>query len=206
VSLLGALTPLGKVAHDWSTWSRAVALYTTSGLTVSAAVGATLGLLGQAVGLDGARSPVLLGGLLVGSLLAAREVGIIRFRLPERRLQTEKVWMHQFGVLGAATLWGIHLSLGFFTRINYGGFWVLSFLAMGLADPRLGALLIGGHWLGKALPVWLAPFMFQDTNDIRVLPAVLADAGGLYRRLQGAGLLAVAAVLAVWLIVPLGRL
>jgi len=179
-----------------------VALYTSSGLIVSAAVGAALGALGHAVGLQAKQVPVLVGGLLIAGLLVAREVGFIRFRLPERRLQTEKVWVHQFGVLGAATLWGIHLSLGFFTRINYSGFLMLSGLAVGLGDPRLGALLMGGHWLGKALSVWLGPLMFHDTNDIHVLPAVLIDAGGLYRRLQAGGLAAVAVVLLVWLAVP----
>jgi hypothetical protein len=179
-----------------------VTLYTASGLVASAGVGAVLGLLGHTAGLAGARTAVLSGAIFLGSVLAARELRIIRFRLPERRLQTEKAWMHQFGVLGASTMWGIHLSLGFFTRINYGGFWLLSMLAIGLANPLVGALLVGGHWLGKALPVWLGPALFEDTNDICVLPGVLADAGGLYRRVQAVGLVAVSTVLAVWLAVP----
>ena len=199
MSLVGALTPLGKVARDWKTWFSAVALYTLAGLGVSLAVGAGIGRLRQAAGLAPAGRGALVAGLVLALVLAAREWGLVRFRLPERPLQTEKVWMHQFGALGAATLWGLHLSLGFFTRINYGGFWLLTLLAFGLGDPLLGALLVGGHWLGKTLPVWVAPLVYRDPNDGSELLRVWRSETTLYVRLQGLGLLAAAAALGVWL-------
>jgi hypothetical protein len=199
VSLVGALTPLGKVARDWRTWLSAVALYTLAGLGVSAGIGAALGWLGRSLGLAPGRTGVLAASLLLALVLAARELGLVRFRLPERPLQTEKVWIHQFGARGAAFLWGLHLSLGFFTRINYGGFWLLSLLAVGLGDPLLGALLVGGHWLGKTLPVWVAPLVYRDPSDGRELMAVWRSETALYTRLQGVGLLAAAAVLGFWL-------
>lgn len=198
MSLVGALTPLGKVARDWKTWFSAVSSYTLTGLGVSAGVGALLGQLGQFLGLAAARRGALAAGIALALLLAAREWGLLRFRLPERPLQTEKIWMHEFGAVGAATLWGLHLSLGFFTRINYGGFWLLTLLACGLADPRFGALLVGGHWLGKVLPVWLAPLVYRDPNDGGELQLIWVDS--IYARVQGIGLLGAAAVLALWLV------
>jgi hypothetical protein len=199
VSLVGALTPLGKVARDWKTWFSAVSLYTLSGLGVSAGVGAALGRLGRWAGVAPARDGVLLAGAVLGLVLAAREWGFVRFRLPERPLQTEKIWMHQFGPLGAATLWGLHLSLGFFTRVNYGGFWLLVLLAFGLGDPVYGALLVAGHWLGKTLPVWVAPLAYRDPNEADGLMRIWEGRTSVYARFQGLGLFAAAVVLAVWL-------
>ncbi len=200
MSLVGALTPLGKVARDWKTWFTAVSLYTLSGLGVSAGVGALLGWLGRFVGMAPIRNGVLLAGIGLALGLAAREWGLVRFRLPERPLQTEKIWMHQFGALGAATLWGLHLSLGFFTRVNYGGFWLLVLLAFGLGDPAYGALLAGGHWLGKTLPVWVAPLAYRDPNETDGMVRIWGDRTSVYARFQGLGLLAAAVVLAVWLL------
>ena len=199
MSLVGALTPLGKVARDWKTWFSAVSLYTLTGLGVSAGIGAVIGRLGRAAGVLQARREVLLAAILLALVLAAREWGVVRFRLPERPLQTEKTWMHEFGARGAATLWGLHLSLGFFTRINYGGFWLLTLLALGLGDPRFGALLVACHWLGKALPVWVAPLVYSDPNEGGDLLRIWARRTVVYARLQGLGLAAAAAVLATWL-------
>ena len=187
------------MARDWKTWFKAVSLYTLSGLGVSAGVGAALGRLGGFVGVSPARNGVLLAGVVLGLVLAAREWGFVRFRLPERPLQTEKVWMHEFGPLGAATLWGLHLSLGFFTRVNYGGFWLLVLLAFGLGDPTYGALLVAGHWLGKALPVWVAPLAYRDPNETDGMVRIWEDRIQVYARFQGVGLFAAAVVLAVWL-------
>src|SRR4029079_9482496 len=116
-------------------------------------------------GVAPARGGGLLAGAVLGLVLAAREGGVVRFRRADRPLQTKMICMHQFGPLGAATLWGLHLSLGFFTRVNYGGFWLLVLLAVGLGDPAYGALLVGGHWLGKTLPVWVAPLAYRDPNE-----------------------------------------
>lgn len=203
---MGALTPLGKVAGRWRIWVAAVGLYTLTGLAVSTAVGAGLGEVGHLLGLSGGPHVVPIAGLGVALVLAARELGVVQFRLPERRLQTEKVWMHDFGPLGAAALWGLHLSLGFFTRINYGGFWVLTLLALGLGDPRYGSLLMGGHWLGKTLSVWVAPVVLRDPSDSGELLGVWGSETALYRRLQAVGLAATAAVVGAWLVAPAGGL
>jgi hypothetical protein len=193
-----------KVARDRKTWVRAVTLYTVTGLGVTLAVGAGLGELGHVAGLGGRPIVALSACLATAAVLAARELGVLRFRLPERRVQTEKVWMHQFGPLGAATLWGLHLSLGFFTRVNYGGFWMLTVLALGLGSPGLGALLMGGHWVGKALPVWVAPLALRTSADGSEVEGTWDTDGRHYRRVQGLGLVATGVVLAAWLTILAG--
>jgi hypothetical protein len=188
-----------KVARDWRTWGSAVSLYTLTGLGVTLAVGAGLGELGRVAGLAERPALVLAICLAIALTLAARELGIVRFRLPERPLQTEKVWMHKFGPLGAATMWGLHLSLGFFTRVNYGGFWLLTVLTLGLASPRMGALLMGGHWVGKALSVWLAPLALRTSADGSEVVGIWDTDPRHYRRVQALGLVAAGIVLTVWL-------
>ena len=196
---MGALTPLVKVARNWRTWLAAVSLYTASGLAVTLTVGAAIGEAGRAVGLAERPALALAVGLPVALVLAGRELGVVRFRLPERPLQTEKIWMHQFGALGAATMWGLHLSLGFFTRVNYGGFWMLAVLALGLGRPGIGALLLGGHWLGKALAVWVAPLALRRSADGSEVVGIWEMDARHYRRVQALGLVAVGIVLAAWL-------
>jgi hypothetical protein len=188
-----------KVARNWRTWLSAVSLYTASGLAVTLAVGAGIGEVGRALGLGGRPALALAACLPVAVVLAARELGVVRFRLPERPLQTEKVWMHQFGAPGAATMWGLHLSLGFFTRVNYGGFWLLTVLALGAGSPGIGALLLGGHWLGKALSVWVAPLALRTSSDGSEVVGMWETDARHYRRVQALGLLAMAIVLAAWL-------
>src|SRR5262249_43099141 len=77
-SLVGALTPLVKVARDWRTWAAAVSLYTLTGLGVTLAVGAGIGALGRAAGLAERPAFVLAAGLAVALVLAARELGLLR--------------------------------------------------------------------------------------------------------------------------------
>jgi hypothetical protein len=186
-----------KVARNWRTWVAAASLYTLSGLGVTLAVGAGIGELGRVAGLPGRPAVALTACLAIAVVLAARELGVVQFRLPERPLQTEKVWMHEFGALGAATLWGLHLSLGFFTRVNYGGFWLVTLLTLGIGSPGIGALLVGGHWLGKALSVWVAPLALRTSADGSEVVGIWDMDARHYRRVQALGMVAVAVVLAV---------
>jgi len=123
-------------------------------------------------------------------VLAASDFGLVNVRLPERKRQTEKVWAHKFGFPVASAMWGLHIGLGFGTRITYGGFWVLVALALGLGDPRYGGLLMIAYWLGRTLPVWIAPNLVRSVSDAMELPGEICTDRVLYGRL--------AATAAVW--------
>lgn len=124
---------------------------------------------------------------LLSLILAAREWGWIKFRLPERTLQTEKVWVHEFGFVIASAMWGLHIGLGFATRINYGGFWLLATAILTLGDPGFGAVLMLSYWLGRALPLWVAPLLLSSDEVLDSTEAVF-DHGFVYHRLVGIGL------------------
>lgn len=102
---------------------------------------------------------LLVGLPLAGLVVAARDIGWLHFRIPERKLQTERTWFHHFGVIAAAAMWGIHVGLGFATRITFMGFWLLSAAVVLVGSGSLGAFVFLGYWVGRALPLWLLPLL-----------------------------------------------
>ncbi len=126
---------------------------------------------------------------LFSLVLTAREVGWIQFPLPERRLQTERVWAHSFGFVAAAAMWGFHIGLGFATRITYGGFWVVVVAILGLGHVKYGALLMATYWLGRALSVLAAPAILPAGGvELTRMVQELLEHRSLYRRMQYVGL------------------
>lgn len=185
MSLLGALTPLGKVAGARKIWLKSSLAYTLAGALSSTLVGAALGSIGAWLQRGQHHWPVLFGVALLAFCLAAREWGWIKFRLPERKLQTEKVWAHEFGFVGASALWGFHIGLTFTTWVTYGGLWALVAVNVALADPLYGASVMLAFWLGRTLPVWLAPMLKWTGTNSTQLPDEIVASRWLYHRLSG---------------------
>lgn len=147
-------------------------------------VGLVLGAIGKVIGFSGAAGIGLYLAALLSLILAAREWGWIKFRLPERKLQTEKVWAHDFGFVMASAMWGLHIGLGFATRVTYGGFWVLVAAILALGNPRFGAIVMLSYWLGRALPLWLAP-LFLSSDEVGNLSESIFDHRLVYHRVAG---------------------
>jgi cytochrome c biogenesis protein CcdA len=148
-------------------------------------MGTVLGTIGRWLGGEAAGGAAFYLVGLLGLLLAAREWGWIDFRLPERKLQTERLWVHEFGFVTASAMWGLHIGLGFATRVTYGGFWVLVAIALALGDPIYGAMLMLVYWLGRALPVWLAPALLKSGSDTNQLLDMVSDHRLVYHRTVG---------------------
>ena len=185
MSLLGALTPLGKVAGSRKTWLKSLLAYTLAGALSATLVGAALGSIGAWLQQGQQRWPVLFGVALLAFCLAAREWGWLKFPIPECKRQTEKVWAHEFGFVGASALWGFHIGLTFTTRVTYGGVWALAATSLALANPLYGAAVMSAYWLGRTLPVWLAPMLNWSGPDSSHMPEDIMAAGWLYHRLAG---------------------
>lgn len=50
------------------------------------------------------------------------------------------------------------------------GFWLLTAVALVAGNGLWGGVLFGVYWLGRALPVWLAPMLsFSDEERVGVL-------------------------------------
>jgi hypothetical protein len=132
--------------------------------------------------------------------LASKEFGWISFDLPERKLQTEKTWVHEFGFVMASAMWGLHIGLGFATRITHGGFWILVSVALMLGDPLYSTALILVYWLGRALPVWVAPTMLKSGSV--ELAEMIPLQGPFYHRIVGFTLLWLAVVTLLFALRP----
>jgi hypothetical protein len=186
------------VARYRKLWFRSVVAYTIGGYFSAALVGVVLGTIGSALPWEGARviAFYLIG--ILSLLLAAREWGWIDFRLPERKQQTEKVWVHSFGFVTASFMWGLHIGLGFATRITYGGFWILVAIAIVVGDPLYSTIIMLVYWTGRALPVWLAPRSVASDAEAADLPAKVFADGLVYHQVVGIALVWSAAVIALF--------
>jgi hypothetical protein len=200
MSLLGALTPLGKVAPK--KWFQAALAYTLGGCLSATLVGTSLGALGHQLLKGNSVQRGFCAVFVFSLLLAAREWGWIHFTLPEWQRQTEKLWLNEFGFLTASAMWGLHIGLGFATRITFGGFWVLIFAVLLFGDPRYGALLIATYWLGRALPVWLALWLRSSESDATEVTETVLSGLSTYRQLTGVSLVWIGAV-ALSLVFPM---
>ena len=189
--------PLGKVARKQ--WLECVAAYTIAGAMSSALIGSLLGLIGR-----GFRTKSVIYGVVpLALILAARELGWVRFELPESKAQTRDFWAREFGFATASAMWGFHIGLGFATRITFGGFLILSAMSFALGGPSYGAVLMSVYWLGRAMPVWFIPALICTESCEGIQEAILKNRP-LYHRLVAAALLwsAGVAILSAWEISP----
>lgn len=85
-------------------------------------------------------------------------------------------------------MWGVHIGLGFATRVTYGGFWILVTVAVAAGNPRYGALLMLFYWLGRSLPLWVAPLLIKSDSDGNNIPERIWEQPRLYHRIAGIGL------------------
>ncbi len=152
-----------KVAQERRRWLLAALGYTLSGTLSAALTGLALGALGRlALGPPPAHAAVAWGLAGLALLLAAREWRLVSFPLPRPLRQTEKVWAHEFGLVGASLMWGFHIGLGFVTQVRHGGFWLVAAAGFFFADARYAALLQVAYWFGRALSLWIAPLVLPD--------------------------------------------
>ena len=175
------------MARNYNLWFRSALAYTIAGAFSSVVVGLGLGAIGKVIGFGGAAIALYFVAVL-SLVLAGREWGWITFRLPERKFQTEKVWAHDFGFVIASAMWGLHIGLGFATRITYGGFWVLVAMILVLGDVRFGAIVMLSYWAGRALPLWLAPLLLS-AEETAYLSESIFDHRRVFHRVAGIGLL-----------------
>jgi len=182
------------VAGGGKLWLRCALLYTVGGCVSSTTVGLALGAIGESFVEKVSDGPRLYLIGILSLILALREWKLLQFSIPEFKRQTEKTWAHEFGPEVASAMWGIHIGLGFGTRINHGGFWVLVAIALGFGSPKYGAILMLTYWLARTLPVWVAPTLLDSTSEAMELPGAALLQGRLFERMVGIGLLSTAVI------------
>jgi hypothetical protein len=177
---VGVYTPLGKVARIL--WLRCVVAYTVAGCISSAIVGMFLGTIGHVIP-ERYRELLFYPVALLGLVLSARELGWISFWLPERKCQTEKYWIHEFSPVTTSIMWGLHIGLGFATRVTYGGFWLIVAVIIALGTSNAGSVLMLAYWAGRSLSVWLSPVLVRTIPEGMGLLDIISEGEATYHRL-----------------------
>jgi hypothetical protein len=147
-----------------------------------------LGMIGRPIARITAGNPRNVVIALIALLLAAREWRWIKFPLPSLSRQTDQVWFYRLGFVRASAIWGLDIGFGFGTFVNYGGFYALVALAVLFGKPSYGALLMIAYWLGRALPVWLAPTIWNGHDSVVMFERILGSRE-LYQRMAGIALI-----------------
>jgi len=168
-----------------------VALFALGAILASAALGAVLGLAGS--GLPRHWTWALLGLLaLVG---AARDLGIIRIALPQRRGQVPEPWRRTWPLVAWAPAYGAMLGLGVLTFQVVSTFWVVAGAAIAIGNPATSAACFALFGLGRVLMVIVPPpfAVSYSAAAASIAPAVAAVRRINGVLLAGIGVLALAA-------------
>jgi hypothetical protein len=159
-----------------------VAAYTGGGLASSSAVGALLGAVGAVCPATWALNLLWLLPV-ASSLFLMRDVGLLGIPVPECKHQTKREWAHDLGIVCAGALWGLHLGLGFMTRVSFTGFWILVMTTFILGSPLWGALLMASYWIGRAAPVIVAPRVLL-AGEVALTPELIHASFGTNESLR----------------------
>lgn len=191
---MGTLGPPGQEVGGRRERITASATFTLAGAVASASVGSALGALG-AWTLMPVAGLATVAVVLLAVIAAAREFGFISVPLVQPRRQTNPCWKVR-GRRVAGLLWGLDLGLVFTTWFTFAGPWVLLAMAFAMRDPTIGASLFVAYWLGRALPVWIAPLLLRGTTTLGMLRQ-LSQQYRYFQVMHASALLWVAALLLI---------
>lgn len=177
-----------KVAGGRWTWLVRVIAYSVSGGVASTSVGAFGGALGRLLPLQWANGPGSLMVIAVASLAICRELGWLSLPLPQRARQTGRTWVMVLPPTLVAALWGLDLGLVFTTWLTFSGVWLLVTVGIVVGEPGFGAALFGVYWLGRAVSVWIAPLLVEETEQIPHLLDRVHSQRWLLQRIHAAAL------------------
>ena len=196
LSHVGTLGPMRTISRR--IWRRCAWGYTLGGLFTSCIVGSAIGLLGWLVALLIPPLFILVVAALVGLAMLLREFGILHFSPPQCDEQTHKTWMREFGPGTVATMWGAHIGLALATVITHGGLYPILIVAGGLGLGG-GAAVLVAFWLGRVIPLWLAPYLYEGADGL-VLSDSLQQAAPTFDTVARLGIAVLCAMcfVAVW--------
>jgi hypothetical protein len=194
-SHVGTLTPLRLLSRGGALWLKSVSAYTLAGLITAGCAGLTIGWIGGVMPFE---QPFVSAGVSIAIaalalILAARELRLIHFKLPQVRLQTCRAWSIEYGMITGAAMWGGHIGLAFATVVQHGGFFVIALLAL-TGGPAYASVLLAVYWLGRTLPMWFARILPLDQCTAPTLSPALLGNRAPYRHAAAIGLICCVAI------------
>jgi hypothetical protein len=126
--------------------------------------------------------------LVIAIIAMVREAGWVALPILQCKRQTRSTWAYCFPRVVAAMLWGLDLGMTFTTYLTFSGVWLLATVAVLTSQPGMAAVLFAAYWLGRALSVWIAPWLMADASTTpRFLDAILGQYQ-LMQRIHAVGL------------------
>jgi hypothetical protein len=185
--MIETITPAGCGGRN--RYRLALLLFTLAAIAAAAVVGAFLGLVGGALGVE--RAVLLLAA--VAALAAAREAGLVRVPLPQLRRQVPERWHHELPLPLWATGYGAGLGIGFATFQPVATFWVAVLAALAVGRPVTAAAGFALYGVGRAAMVVFPP---RPQRDVTRVVERLAARRPLLKRANAVALAACAVLLA----------
>ena len=125
-------------------------------LLFSVAAVATSATLGALLGTAGAHLPgrwMVIAALLVATLAALREAGIVPFGVPALRRQVPERWRRERPLAFWSSGYGVILGAGFGTFLPTATFWAACAGTLALGDPAAGAVCLAAFGVGRGLMI-----------------------------------------------------
>ena len=148
--MLGSITPLGERGRG-SRWGVTVSAYVVGSATGGAALGATLGALGEPLPLSSTARLVILAGAIVTGV--AFDLGVGGLTLPTTRRQVEEHWRAEYRGWVWGLTFGFQLALGVITVVTTSMVYVTWAAALLAGSTAAGAVIGLAFGLARALPI-----------------------------------------------------
>lgn len=174
-----------RIARERSSTGRAQGAYFIGSVLGAAVVGSMLGAIGAiaAMVVRGDEWPVLAPlVLLIGAIvLGGRELGALRFALPQRRSQVNSDALAHGHIGRQMFSFGFWLGTGFLTYSPYGGLHLLALACVLSGSIGGGILLFGAFGLARALTVIAAAQLSPDWERVAEIGDRVASAANQAR-------------------------
>ena len=178
LSHIGMIAPLKCFAPR--NWLKCSLAYSIAGLATAYLVGLAVAGLGSLATVVLVPAFVFWAAGAVALVVLLRALELIRFKLLQCDLQTHRSWMAEFGMTTVAGMWGAHIGLAFLTVIKHAGLYPLALVAAGCGLGG-GEFVLVAFWVGRILPLWLAPSISGRSGDGVAIVDSVCDAAQSFR-------------------------
>ena len=178
LSHIGMIAPLKCFAPR--NWLKCSLAYSIAGLATSYLMGLLLAALGTLTATVLMPAYVFWAAGTVALVVLLRALKLLRFKLLQCDLQTHRRWMAEFNMTTVAGMWGAHIGLAFLTVIKHAGLYPLALIVAGCGLGG-GEFVLVAFWVGRILPLWLAPALSGRSGDGVAITNEVRDARRAFR-------------------------
>jgi cytochrome c biogenesis protein CcdA len=154
--MVGSILPIVNGERQSGRLGLSLGLHCLGCVVGAACLGAVASTVGRSIAAalsigESTMAPIALS--VLQGLVAARELDLIRFRMPQSYWQVPRRWLHTMPPRVACLAWGTVLGIGILNRAAVGTFHVLVIWMLVLGRPWLGAVIGVVYGIGRCVPL-----------------------------------------------------